>query len=112
MPELIRMYIKNVLIGFAIAAGFVAMLLWFNVMNLWHLVSSSDVGLLAVVVLWFAHGIVFAGVQFAWAVMAMAESDDSGPRRGTPVVDHFRPVRVEARAETRAGHQGPVRTRR
>ncbi|MDK3019451.1 hypothetical protein [Pseudodonghicola flavimaris] len=85
MPELIKLYIRNVLIGFAIAAVFVGLLLWFNVMNLWHLVSSSDAGILAAVVLWFAHGIVFAGVQFAWAVMAMAEREDSGPRGGTPV---------------------------
>ena len=85
MPELIKLYIRNVLIGFAIAAAFVAMLLWFNVMNLWHLVSTSDAGILAVVVLWFAHGIVFAGVQFAWAVMSMAEREDNGPRGGTPV---------------------------
>ena len=98
MPELVKMYIRNVLIGFAVAAVFVGGLLWFNVANLWHLISTSDVGLLAVVVLWFAHGIVFAGVQFAWAVMAMAEDTNSGPRRGTPVVDQFRPIRVEASA--------------
>ena len=98
MPELVKMYIRNVLIGFAVAAVFVGGLLWFNVANLWHLISTSDVGLLAVVVLWFAHGIVFAGVQFAWAVMAMAEDTNGGPRRGTPVVDHFRPIRVEATA--------------
>lgn len=96
MPDLIKMYIKNVLIGFAIAAGFVAMLLWFNVMNLWQLVSHSDAGILAVVVLWFAHGIVFAGVQFAWAVMAMAERNDQGPRRGLPVTQEMQPVRAEA----------------
>ncbi|TDK51751.1 hypothetical protein [Antarcticimicrobium luteum] len=97
MPKLIKLYIRNVLIGFAIAAAFVAMLLWFNVMNLWHLVSGSDVGILAVVVLWFAHGIVFAGVQFAWAVMAMAEPDDSGPRGNTPVRSgELRPVMVPA----------------
>lgn len=104
MPELIKLYIRNVLIGFAIAAGFVAMLLWFNVMNLWHLVSTSDAGLLAVIVLWFAHGIVFAGVQFAFAVMSLAESDDRGPRRGSPVADLSRPVRVTATAR-RKGRQ-------
>lgn len=98
MPELIKLYIKNVIIGFGLAAVFVAILLWFNVMNLWSLVSGSDVGIMAVVVLWFAHGIVFAGVQFGYAVMAMAE-DPSGPRRGTPVVDMFRPVKVEATSE-------------
>ena len=78
MPELIKLYIRHVAIGFVIAAAFVAMLLWFNVMNLWHLVSTSDVGVMAVVILWFAHGIVFAGVQFGWAVMALAEPDDGG----------------------------------
>lgn len=107
MPELIKLYIKNVLIGFAIAAGFVAMLLWFNVMNLWHLVTHSDAGLLAVIVMWFAHGIVFAGVQFGWAVMAMAEKDD-GPRRGTPVADAFEPVPVPSEAKPQR-RQGIVR---
>lgn len=97
MPKLVELYIRHVLIGFTIAAGFVALLLWLNVMNLWHLVSTSDVGVLAVVVLWFAHGIVFAGVQFGWAVMAMAEKDDDG-RGGTPAVDMFRPVPVETAA--------------
>ena len=36
MPKLVKLYIKNVALGFAIAAVFVALLLWFNVMNLWH----------------------------------------------------------------------------
>lgn len=78
MPELIKLYIRHSLIGFAIAAAFIAMLLWFNVMNLWHLISTSNVGLIALFILWFAHGILFAGVQFAWAVMAMAEPRDGG----------------------------------
>jgi hypothetical protein len=99
MPKLVKMYIRNVVIGFGIAAGFVAVLLWFNVMNLWSLVTSSDAGLLAVFLLWFMHGIVFAGVQFAWAVMAMAEKDN-GPRGGTPVAHQFEPVRVRAEAES------------
>ncbi len=78
MPELIKLYIRHVIIGFAIAAAFVGMLLWFNVMNMWHLISTSDVGILALVVLWFAHGIVFAGVQFAIAIMLMAEPTSRG----------------------------------
>ncbi len=82
MPELIKLYIRNVAIGFGIAAGFVTGLLWFDVMGLWQLVSGSSSGVLAVFMLWFMNGIVFAGVQFAWAVMALAE-DDNGPRGGT-----------------------------
>lgn len=106
MPKLVKLYIRNVLIGFGIAAAFVVMLLWFNVMNLWGLVSHSDVGILAVFLLWFMHGIVFAGVQFAWAVMSLAEKKDSG-RGGSPVVNVWRPafVRAEVRGKTPAKRQ-------
>jgi hypothetical protein len=101
MPKLVKLYIRNVLIGFAIAGAFVAMLLWFNVMNLWVLVSQSDVGLMAVFLLWFMNGIVFAGVQFAWAVMAMADKPESSGRGGTPAVDLSRPEPVRAEATAR-----------
>lgn len=95
MPKLIKLYIRNVLIGFAVAAAFVAMLLWFDVMHLWQLVSTSPNGPLAVFLLWFMNGIVFAGVQFGWAVMSMAEPRDNG-RGGTPVVQELTPARVRA----------------
>nr|WP_245227249.1 hypothetical protein [Zongyanglinia marina] len=100
MPKLITLYIRNVAIGFAIAAAFVGMLLWFNVMNLWHLVSTSDAGLLAVFILWFMNGIVFAGVQFGWAVMALAEKD-SGPRGGTPAAHEFLAIPVPVKSSDR-----------
>lgn len=89
VPKLIKLYIRHVAIGFAIAAAFVAMLKWFNVMNLWHLISTSDVGLMALLVLWFAHGIVFAGVQFGWAVMELAEHP---PRGGGTKIGALQPV--------------------
>jgi len=82
MPKLIRLYITQVAIGFGIAAAFVAMLLWFNVANLWHLVTHTEQGLLAVVILWVANGVVFAGVQFGIAVMRMQDDDDDDPRGG------------------------------
>lgn len=97
MPKLVKLYIRNVLIGFAIAAAFVAMLLWFNVMNIWHLVTNSEAGVLAVFLLWFMHGIVFAGVQFAWAVMALAEKPNNR-RGGTPIAHGFEPVAVRNEA--------------
>lgn len=100
MPELIKLYIRNVAIGFGIAAGFVAGLLWFDVMGLWQLVSTSPSGLLAVFMLWFMNGIVFAGVQFAWAVMALAE-DNNDPRGGTPIMHKMVPVRVPAEGRSR-----------
>lgn len=76
MPKLIKLYITQVAIGFGIAGVFVAMLMWFNIANLWHLVSHTSDGPLAVLILWVANGIVFAGVQFAIAVMRMKDDDD------------------------------------
>lgn len=81
MPKLIKMYITQVIIGFIVSAVFVGLLLWFNVANLAHLVSSSKEGLLAVFLLWLFNGIVFAGVQFAIRIMNMNDDDDE-PRGG------------------------------
>ncbi len=102
MPKLIRLYITHVIIGFAIAGAFVGMLLWFNIANLWHLVSHSDKGWLAVLVLWLANGIVFAGVQFGIAVMNMKDDDDEprgGRRQGACEGDgQMIPIRVAAQS--------------
>ncbi|MCG7492979.1 hypothetical protein [Thalassobius sp. Cn5-15] len=94
MPKLIRLYITNVLIGFAIAAAFVAMLLWFNLGNLGSLVANSDVGLLAVFLLWFSNGIIFAGVQFGIAVMKLKEDEPKSGGGRAVRVDLTKPVRV------------------
>lgn len=104
MPDLIKLYICNVAIGFGIAALFVGMLLWFNVMNLWYLVTHNDAGLLAVFLLWFMNGIVFAGVQFAYAVMQMARESDDDHVGGTAIRD-YSPVKlpVEKSAHHRRG---------
>ncbi|MRU14472.1 hypothetical protein FDP25_03405 [Roseovarius sp. A21] len=82
MPKLIRLYIVNVAIGFGLAAVFVGLLLWFNIANLWHLVSSSDKGWLAVLILWISNGIIFAGVQFGIAVMRLKDDDDDDHHGG------------------------------
>ena len=98
MPKLVSLYIKNVLFGFGLSALFVFGLLYTNVANLWHLVSTSDVGWIAVVMLLFFNGIVFAGVQFAITVMRMEKDDDPQGGKRVPVATNI-PARVEATAE-------------
>ncbi|WP_166416118.1 hypothetical protein [Cochlodiniinecator piscidefendens] len=78
MTRLVRLYIQNVLIGFGLSAAFVAGLLYFDVAGLWHLISASSIGWIAVVMLFIGNGIIFAGVQFAWVIMRMAQDDDTG----------------------------------
>ncbi|WP_164661051.1 hypothetical protein [Tropicibacter sp. Alg240-R139] len=98
MPKLIRLYITNVCTGFGLSAIFVGALLWLNVANLWVLISGSGVAALAVFMLWFMNGIVFAGVQFALAVMNLAQRDDDR-HRGTPIAVSFSPDSSVARGK-------------
>lgn len=82
MPKLVSLYIRQVLIGFALSGMFVALLLWTNVGNLGHLVTASPIGYLAVFMLFMFNGIVFSGVQFGIAIMRMTDdSDGSGGKR-------------------------------
>lgn len=82
MPKLIRLYIIQVAIGFAVALAFVTGFVALDVGGLRHLVLETELGWLAFVMMVVAHGSVFAGVQFAIAIMRMAEPDD-GPVGGS-----------------------------
>lgn len=99
MPHLVKLYIRQVIIGYAISAAFVVMLLSFNVANLWHLVSSSPIGWLAVLMLWVFNGIVFAGVQFALS-LPKGHGDDggNGGRRDAVTVPLAEPIPVRVGA--------------
>lgn len=80
MPELVRLYIRNIIWGVVLALLFTGALLALDVANLRHLVMSTSGGFIAVVMLVVFNSIVFAGVQFGIAVMRMAEDRD--PPRG------------------------------
>jgi TRAP-type C4-dicarboxylate transport system permease small subunit len=81
MPDLIRLYIRSTVLGFAISAAFTAGLVWWDVAGLGHLILGSDIGWIAAAMMVVFNGIVFAAVEFAIRIMAMAE-DDSGPKGG------------------------------
>lgn len=98
MPRLVRLYIWSVAIGFAMSAGFTALLLWLNVAGIGGLILGSKVGWIAAAMLFVFFGILFSGVQFAIRIMMMAESGD-GPRGG--LRQHLVPQRVRAGAAVR-----------
>mgnify|MGYP003609205371 FL=1 len=81
MPELVRLYIRNIIFGAGLSAAFVGLLLGFDVAHLRHLILSSDIGYIAVIILFIANTVVFAGVQFAITIMRMAE-DETPPGGG------------------------------
>ena len=92
MPRVVRLYVRSAITGFAVAGVFVVLVLWLNIANLGHLVSTSDMAIVAVLAFWILNGIVFSGVQFAWAITAVAAREDGrsggdhGPRQGVPVL--------------------------
>lgn len=102
MPKLIRLYITNVAIGFGLSAAFLVGLIAFDVAGLRHLILDSDMGAVAALMIFVFQGVIFAGVQFAIAVMRLAEDEGQGPRGGLRQHADLVPVRV---AQTSAKRQ-------
>jgi hypothetical protein len=104
MPRLIKLYIVNVAIGYALSALFLGLLIAFDVAGLRPLILDTPSGWLAGLIFFISNGVVFAGVQFAFAVMSLAERD-GGPRGGLRLPAlmprKLERVKVEARAARR-----------
>jgi hypothetical protein len=92
MPKLIKLYIVNVAIGFALSVAFLGLLLWQDVAGLRHLILESDVGHIAAFMMVVMNGVVFA-------VMRLAE-DPEGPKGGTgaPDVSRLAPIKIAVRS--------------
>ncbi len=106
-PRLVRLYIRQCLIGFALAAVFVGLLLGFDVAGLRGLILATQGGWMALALLVLFNGLVFAGVQFAITIMRMAHPDDpdAGRRDALPVIPRLqRPDAVRVKV---AGPQRP-----
>jgi len=102
MPELVRLYIRSVALGFGISAIFTAGLVWFDVAGLGHLILGSDIGWIAALMMVFFNGIVFSAVQFAYRIMSMAE--DGGQGGGGGLREHVgQPVLIPVSAKVEAG---------
>ncbi|MXQ06559.1 hypothetical protein GQ651_01735 [Alphaproteobacteria bacterium GH1-50] len=80
MPRLVRLYIRQCLLGLALGIAFSMLLVVLNVANLGHLVIHVDGGWLAFALLSLFNGLVFAGVQFGITVMGM--DDGTNGRNG------------------------------
>lgn len=88
MPRIFRLYLVSALNGFAISLAFVALILIFNIANLRHLIGTSDVGVIAAIAFWILNGIVFSGVQFAWALSQMVRADNAKRASTSPNAEH------------------------
>lgn len=103
MPPLIALFLRNAVIGFALAAVFVAGLVVFDVAGLGALLTKSLAGLFGMGVLTFFLGLTFGSVQIGIAVMALGNQDHPGSghrlwfrRQPQPEAEAI-PLRVRAR---------------
>ncbi len=110
MPKLVRLYLVNIAFGFLLAVIFTAALIGLNIANLRHLVTSVSAGWVAVAMLVAFHTVLFAGVQFAIAVMRMAE-DPGKPRPGRKIRVFALPGRLVLAAVKRRQRVDPARPR-
>ena len=98
MPKLIRLFVTQAPIGFAIAALLVATLLTFNIGDLRHMVSQSDMRVLTVILMWLFSGIFFGVVQCAIAVTDRSDDDDDDSDGGHPA---YVPILIPVRRDRR-----------
>jgi len=81
MPDFIKMMLRHAFYGFLIALAFVGALLYFNVANLWHLVTHTAEGPVALLMLVVFCTITFGSVQIGYKIMSLGKEDDT-PRGG------------------------------
>lgn len=80
MPKLIRLYIDSVLVGFALAIGFVLLLVLLDIAQIGRLVLTGRDGLLAAGMMTVFFGGLFASVQFALRIVTL-DRHGKGRRR-------------------------------
>jgi uncharacterized membrane protein len=104
MPEHIRFILKHAAVGVGLGVAFVAMLLAFDVGGLWHLVTHTAEGPIAVLMLTVFCTITFGSAQIGYKIMSLGEENDDddddrgGKRDGAFTPDALTvPVRVDER---------------
>jgi hypothetical protein len=82
MPDHIRFILRHAAFGFVLAFVFVGMLLAFDVAGLWHLVTHTAEGPIALAVLTVLCGITFGSAQVGFKIMTMGNDRDDDDERG------------------------------
>lgn len=84
MPQLIRLYLHSIAVGFALAALFACGLIWLDVAGVGRLILSSRAGWLAALMLLVSLGVIFSAVQFAFRIATLTEPNGTDPDRTDP----------------------------
>ncbi|MBL4629269.1 MAG: hypothetical protein JKY00_14775 [Roseicyclus sp.] len=97
MPDHMRLILRHAAYGGVIAMAFIGALLVLNVGNLWHLVTHTTGGPLALVVMTVFCWITFGSVQIGIRIMTMGDDKGGGGTRAPEPLPLPIPLRVETR---------------
>lgn len=78
MPDHIKLILRHAAFGFVLSAAFIALLMYFNVANLWHLGTHTSEGPIALAMMFVFCGITFGSAQVGYKIMMMTNEDDGG----------------------------------
>lgn len=101
MPHHIRFILRHAALGFGIAFAFVGMLLAFDVAGLWHLVTHTAEGPIALGVLFILCGITFGSAQVGYKIMTMGDDDDADRGGKRDAIGSYDAIPVPVRTDDR-----------
>jgi len=93
MPRVVRLFVRQVVVGFGLGGVFVAALVALDVGDLQRLIATSDLGLLALAMLVTFHGTVFAAAQFG--IKLTLTDRPEPPADGRPALAGAKSVRQD-----------------
>jgi len=102
--DLVRLLVASCMIGFAIAALFLGVLVWFEVLGIQNLLSTV-MGCFAMFSLWVLNGIAFSVLQLA---LILGRDDDDDDHDGGHFAREFLAEPVPIRVD-RPKHRHPPR---
>ena len=107
MPDHIKLILFHAFMGFLLALMFVGGLLYLNIANLWHLVTHTAEGPIALVMLIVFCTITFGSAQIGFRIMMMSEENDDdepkGGRRDAIPVRDMVAIPIPVRSDDRRG---------
>ena len=101
MPDHIRFILRHAAFGFVIALAFVGMLLAFDVAGLWHLVTHTAEGPIALLMLVVFCTITFGSAQIGYKIMTMGDDDDDDQGGKRDVIRSFDAIPIPVRTDDR-----------
>lgn len=101
MPDHIRFILRHAAFGFVIALAFVGMLLAFDVAGLWHLVTHTAEGPIALLMLVVFCTITFGSAQIGYKIMTMGEDDDDDRGGKRAAIRSYDAIPIPVRTDDR-----------